>query len=182
MTPVAHDVRTVTDLVARVRDGARPEYVHFWGGRAAEGCLSQWWPADFKVNGRRYASAEHYMMVTKALLFGDRDTADRIHATTDPAEAKTLGRTVRGYTEARWAEHRFEVVVIGNVAKFAQNHDLRDYLLSTADRVLVEASPKDSIWGIGLTVDDPRAHDPATWGGLNLLGFALMEARARLRG
>ena len=138
--------------------------------------MSQWWEAAFSEDGKVFGSAEHYMMAHKAWLFGDAETAARILAAAHPGEAKALGRKVRGFGEAVWAAHRFEIVVRGNIAKFGQNSELRDFLLSTRDRVLVEASPRDPVWGIGLAASDERAASPATWRGLNLLGFALMTA------
>lgn len=120
------------------------------------------------------------MMAGKARLFGDEESVPGILAARTPAEAKKRGRLVRGFDDAAWTAARFELVVDGNVAKFGQDPALRDYLLGTRDRVLVEASPVDRVWGIGLAADDERAADPARWRGLNLLGFALMEARERL--
>jgi ribA/ribD-fused uncharacterized protein len=128
-----------------------------------------------------YRSAEHWMMAGKARLFGDGQMWERVVAARHPREAKEAGRRVRGFDEAVWAAERFALVVAGNVAKFGQDAALRGFLLGTGARVLVEASPLDRVWGIGLAADDPRAQDPASWRGLNLLGFALMEARARLR-
>lgn len=162
------------------------EYLYFWGHRPARdggpgpGCLSQWWPVTFTVDGVGYASAEHFMMAGKARLFGDDASVGRILAAGTPAEAKALGRKVAGFDEDTWVEHRFDLVVAASTAKFGQHPDLRAYLLATAGRVLVEASPLDRVWGIGLAADDPRAADPATWEGLNLLGFALMRARHEL--
>ena len=145
-----------------------------------KGCLSQWWPVEFTVDGARYASAEHFMMAAKALLFGDAETAERIRAVPHPRAAKDLGREVRGFDEKVWAERRSDMVVAGNLAKFGQHPELRDFLLGTGGRVLVEASPQDKIWGIGLTADDERAASPENWLGLNLLGFALMDVRRQL--
>ncbi|MCQ4043582.1 NADAR family protein [Streptantibioticus rubrisoli] len=173
-------------LAALVAAGARPKYLMFWGhrprrdGSVGPGCLSQWWPAEFTVDGVRYPTAEHWMMAGKARLFGDERTAAKVLAAGHPNEAKALGRQVPGFDEELWARHRWELVVQGNVAKFGQHPGLRDFLLGTGSRVLVEASPLDRVWGIGLAADDERAADPARWRGLNLLGFALMEARARL--
>jgi ribA/ribD-fused uncharacterized protein len=133
------------------------------------------------VDGVRYSSAEHYMMVAKARLSGDTETAGKILAAPHPGAAKALGRQVRGFDERRWAEHRFDVVIAGNMAKFGQHPQLRDFLASTSNRVLVEASPRDRVWGIGLAAGDERAGSPECWPGLNLLGFALMEVRHRLR-
>lgn len=181
------DVRELGALVSRASAGERVKYLLFWGhrprsdGRIGASCLSQWWPSPFTVDGVTYASAEHWMMAGKARLFGDAEAAERAVAAKSPAEAKKVGRLVRGFDATVWERERYGLVVAGSVHKFGQNPELGGFLLGTGDRVLVEASPTDRIWGIGLAADDPRAEDPATWQGLNLLGFALMEARAALR-
>ncbi|GLW22631.1 hypothetical protein Mame01_26740 [Microbispora amethystogenes] len=178
--------RSVDEAVAAEQAGHALRYLYFWGhrpprdGGVGPGCLSQWWPVAFTEDGHAFASAEHYMMAHKAWLFGDDQTAGKILAAGHPNEAKTLGRAVRDFDEQVWNAHRFDIVVRGSVAKFGQHADLRRFLLATAGRVLVEASPNDRIWGIGLTAGDERAASPATWQGLNLLGFALMTARAIL--
>lgn len=180
------DCRTRDDLEAAVRAGARPEWLLFWGhqpspdGRTSASCLSQWWPAPFTVGGTLYRSAEHWMMAGKAALFDDEQIRRQILTARHPAEAKDLGRRVRGFDEKIWATERFALVVEGSVAKFGQHPALLAYLLATGNRVLVEASPTDKVWGIGITRADTRATDPHRWRGLNLLGFALMEARSRL--
>jgi len=187
VTVAAADVRTVDQLLSFILDGGQPEYLLFWGhqpppaGGVGKGCLSQWWPTAFTVDGLTYASAEHFMMAAKALMFGDGEAADRIRAAPDPGMAKALGRQVRGFDEQRWAERRFDLVVAGNLAKFGQHPDLRDFLLGTSGRVLVEASPRDRIWGTGLAAGDEHSASPEYWPGLNLLGFALMEVRHQLR-
>lgn len=184
----AAQVRDREGLAALVAGGAQPKYLMFWGhrpqrdGSVGAGCLSQWWPSPFTVDGVDYATAEHWMMAGKARLFGDDESAARILAAATPGEAKKLGRLVRGFDEYSWVRHRWDLVVEGNVAKFGQDLALRDYLAGTASRVLVEASPRDRIWGIGVSASSERAADPARWPGLNLLGFALMEARSRLAG
>ncbi|MER5850543.1 NADAR family protein [Streptomyces sp. NPDC002012] len=175
------------DLLARTERGEKVKYLHFWGhrprpdGSIGASCLSQWWPAPFTVDGVTYASAEHWMMAAKARLFGDAESEAKAVEAKSPAQAKKVGRLVRGFDEAVWERERYALVVAGSVHKFAQAPELREFLLNTGDRVLVEASPMDRIWGIGLAADDPRAENPATWRGLNLLGFALMDARAELR-
>jgi ribA/ribD-fused uncharacterized protein len=186
MPLAAADVRTVDQLVGLVRDGGQPKYLLFWGhqpppgGGVGKGCLSQWWLAPFTVDGVAYLSAEHFMMAAKARLFGDQETARRIVAAAHPGQAKALGRQVRGFDEQRWAQERSSLVVTGNLAKFGQHLDLREFLLGTGNRVLVEASPLDRVWGSGLAVDDPDSTAPDRWPGLNLLGFALMEVRQQL--
>jgi ribA/ribD-fused uncharacterized protein len=178
----------VAALRAAVAAGETFEYRFFWGhrarpdGRLSDACFSQWWPCAFEVGGRRYASAEQLMMAEKARLFGDDEARARILATGDPAEAKRLGRAVRGFDEAAWERARFDLVTDANVAKFGQDPRLRAHLLGTGEAILVEASPTDAVWGIGLAASDPRARDPRAWPGLNLLGFALARARAALRG
>lgn len=186
MTEVLALPRNVAEAVAFESAGQSFKYVHFWGhspeadGSAGRGCLSQWWPAPFTEDGRRFASAEHYMMAHKAWLFDDADAAKKILAAGHPGEAQALGRKVRGFDQTVWEAERFGIVVRGNLAKFGQHRDLSAYLRGTERRVLVEASPRDRIWGIGLGETDPLAASPSTWKGLNLLGFALMEARHKL--
>ncbi|MFE6666994.1 NADAR family protein [Streptomyces sp. NPDC057697] len=175
------------DLLARTARGEKVKYLHFWGhrprpdGRIGASCLSQWWPSPFTVEGVRYASAEHWMMAAKARLFGDAESEAAAVAAKSPAAAKKVGRLVRGFDDAVWQRERFALVVAGSVHKFGSDPELREFLLNTGNRVLVEASPMDRIWGIGLAADDERAASPASWRGLNLLGFALMEARTELR-
>lgn len=122
------------------------------------------------------------MMAQKANVFGDKEVMTQILAETDQMTIKKLGRLVRNYDDNVWTEKRFQIVVEGNLAKFSQNEDLRHFLLSTGDKILVEASPKDTIWGIGFDEFAPEATNPALWNGENLLGFALMEVRDRLKG
>jgi ribA/ribD-fused uncharacterized protein len=117
------------------------------------------------------------MMAEKARLFGDGEALTQIMGTTDPRLMRALGRTVTGFDSEVWDKARYSVVLDGNYAKFTQDLALRTYLLSTAGKVLVEASPRDVIWGIGLNATNPQAANPAAWRGTNLLGFALMEVR-----
>ncbi|WP_434403376.1 NADAR family protein [Streptomyces sp. NBC_01353] len=178
----------IDELTKQVSRGDKVKWLHFWGhrprpdGQLSASCLSQWWASPFEVDGVRYATAEHWMMAAKARLFGDPEAERAALSSRTPAEAKKAGRLVRGFDETVWQRERFGIVVEGSVHKFASDDALRAFLLGTGGRVLVEASPLDRVWGIGLAADDPRAMDPARWQGLNLLGFALMEARERLRG
>ncbi|MEO3977337.1 NADAR family protein [Streptomyces sp. CAU 1734] len=178
----------ISTLIQQVSTGERVKYLHFWGhaprrdGQLGASCLSQWWPASFVVGGERYATAEHWMMAAKARLFGDAEAERLALDAKGPAQAKRAGRLVRGFDEAIWRRERFGIVREGSVHKFGGDPALREFLLGTGDRVLVEASPLDRVWGIGLAADDERAGDPARWRGLNLLGFALMAARDELRG
>jgi ribA/ribD-fused uncharacterized protein len=163
------------------------KYLFFWGhtprqaGVVDKSCFSQWYPAAFKVADATYATAEHWMMAEKARLFGNEEVRQRIIAAPHPAEAKKLGREVLGFDPQVWDAHKYDLVKAGNYQKFSQHPALQDYLHTTGSRVLVEASPVDGIWGIGLATSHPDALLPAKWPGQNLLGFALMEVRDQLR-
>ncbi|MEV0603006.1 NADAR family protein [Streptomyces sp. NPDC050315] len=176
----------IAALLQRQQRGERIKYLFFWGhqparaGEVGASCLSQWWPSRFVVDGISYLTAEHYMMAEKARLFGDDASVAKILRSQHPGEAKALGRQVASFDEDVWCAARYDIVVRASFAKFEQNPRLREFLLGTVNRVLVEASPLDRVWGIGLTADDERAQNPAQWRGLNLLGFALMDARAAL--
>lgn len=177
------DERFMLDLRARFNAGEKLKYVFFWSHRPGKSgvsasCFSQWYDASFVVDGQIYLTAEHYMMAEKAALFGDSETRAQVLLAPTPGAAKALGRGVVGFEEETWLEHRFAIVCRGNLAKFSQNRELGEFLIHTEARVLVEASPVDSVWGIGLAQDDEKIADPNLWPGLNLLGFALMEVRA----
>lgn len=179
-------IDNLEDLRVAVQAGQTFRYVLFWGhhpspdGRVTAACLSQWWPCSFTLDGVTYSSTEQWMMAGKARLFGDEETLAAMLATDDPAVVKKLGRKVRGFDEARWRSECFELVTRGNIAKFSQDEALREFLLGTGDAVLVEASPFDAVWGIGLGAAIEGATDPLRWEGENLLGFALMRAREAL--
>ena len=176
-------------LIDEIATGRQLEYLYFWGhrpakdGRTTKSCLSQWFAAGFEHEERRFATAEHWMMWHKALTAGDAASAARIFTTNDPQKAKAIGRQVAGYDDERWAAVKYALVVQGNVLKFQQNPALTKYLLGTGDAVIVEASPYDFQWGIGMRAAEAEAlADPTKWRGSNLLGWALMEARDALRG
>ena len=174
-------------LIEKYNNGERLKYLFFWGhqprkdGSIGDSCFSQWWQSAFTVDGTEYKTAEHWMMAQKARLFNDEETLAKIIAAKTPAEAKKLGRAVRNFNPAQWDAHKYAFVKIGNVHKFSQHADLKAYLLTTGDLVIVEASPVDNIWGIGMAKDNPDVQNPAKWKGENLLGFALMEVRDELR-
>lgn len=120
------------------------------------------------------------MMYQKAALFGDHSAVKRLLTASNPGEAKAIGREVLGFDQTKWDQHRFEIVVSVNMAKFSSDPALKEFLLNTGNRVLVEASPVDKIWGIGLAEDHPACENPNQWKGANHLGFALMEVRDQL--
>ncbi len=181
------DARSVTELVAMVDAGIQPEYIFFPGHRErptadlGPSCLGRWWPAPFTVNDHQFASAEHHMMWSKAKLFDDDRCAEAILHASGFTQAKALCREIENVDESTWVSHRWEIVVEGSIAKFTSDPRLLEYLLGTDERVLVAASPLDLVWGNGLAMDSPLIANPRHWRGANLLGFALMEARQRIR-
>lgn len=151
--------------------------VLFWNGP-----FSQWFmDAPFVVNGIEYNCAERWMMAEKARLFGDDENLQQVLMEKSPKKQKALGKTVKNFIDTKWNEHKDSIVYEGSLHKFSQNKGILKLLLSTGNRTLVEASPLDKIWGIGLGEDDPRALDPNQWLGENRLGFALMKARDKLQ-
>jgi ribA/ribD-fused uncharacterized protein len=173
-------------LKQQVEKGIAVDYFFFWGHTPKipqavdKSCLSQWYPASFVVNDKLYHTAEHWMMAKKAELFNDAEALSKILETPKPAAAKALGRTVKNFDKSVWEANAYEFVVEGNINKFSQNGSLRSFLLNTGRKIIVEASPQDFIWGIGLSQDRKEAMDPNTWRGNNWLGFALMETRDAL--
>lgn len=178
---------TQDELLAAEAAGHRLKFLLFWGhtppksGEVGPHLLSQWFEHPFEVDGVRYATAEHFMMAEKARLFGDDDALAAILAAASPGEAKALGRKVRGFDDDTWNAQRSDIVTRASVGKFGSSDEVRSYLVGTGTRVLVEASPRDRIWGIGMGKNNPEAERPSAWRGLNLLGFALMRARAELQ-
>ena len=174
------------ELRQRCSKGEQFRYLFFWGhqpsknGTITQSCLSQWYATSFEIDGVEYPTAEHWMMASKARLFGDEESLRRILDAADPKTAKTLGRSVKNFDDGVWQSNCRQLVTEGNIATFGQNDALKAFLLETADQVLVEARPYDAIWGIGLKATDERAKHPDTWQGQNLPGFALMDVRADL--
>jgi ribA/ribD-fused uncharacterized protein len=174
-------------LKGQVAKGTEIKYNFFWGhtpkipGATDKSCLSQWFPAVFTVEGIVYPTAEHWMMAEKARLFKDEEALSAILKTPKPGTAKALGRTVRNFDKTIWDAKAYHIVVEGNVHKFSQNESMKNLLMTTGNTVIVEASPRDRIWGIGMGQENKNAQDPHTWRGKNWLGFALMEARDKLK-
>lgn len=155
----------------------KDNFVFFWKLHHNNEEFSNWYPRDFVIEGIRYNCVEQYMMAKKAMLFGDVTIYQQVMQTEDPGKCKDLGKLVRGFDTATWDSCKYEIVYNGNYAKFTQHPDLMAKLKATGDAVMVEASPQDKIWGIGMSADDPKAKQPDHWKGENLLGKILMEIR-----
>lgn len=179
-------------------------YVFFFGyeGPEPEVCLQQWFPCPMTDDkGNVFPTTEHYMMYHKALLMGDEKIAAQILREPHPSAAKyvlsilnstspsassnaisfprRLGREVSNFDLEIWKRHADQVVEDANYLKFSQNADMKEVLLGTGEKTLVEASPDDKIWGIGFNSENAEGKE-GEWGN-NGLGKALMKVRARLR-
>jgi ribA/ribD-fused uncharacterized protein len=140
--------------------------------------FSNWHPCTFEdEQGNEYNCSEQYMMAQKALLFGDKEIFEKIMNEPNPKFQKELGRAVKGFDSKIWDENAKRIVYDGCKLKFEQNPKLLNELLNTNGKELVEASPSDKVWGIGLAEDDPRIHDPKNWQGTNWLGEVLTQLR-----
>lgn len=151
------------------------KFTFFWSGP-----FSNWFPCTFEVHGVQYNCSEQYMMAEKARLFNDKEILTKIMASSNPKDQKAYGRLVKGFDKAKWDAVAMDVVYKGCLAKFSQNPDLKKVLLATVGTSMVEASPVDRVWGIGLAKDDPRALDRSKWRGKNWLGEVLDRVRGRL--
>lgn len=174
---------SIEGICERFKSGEELEFLFFWGhtknknGKVTKACFSQWYLSDFTVHGVLYNCAEKYMMAEKARLFKDYETLQEILDAENQQEIKVLGRKIKNFNEELWNREKYEIVKRGNLAKFSQDENLKEFLLITGDKIIVEASPYDCIWGIGMSANDENIENPIDWKGENLLGFALMEVR-----
>jgi ribA/ribD-fused uncharacterized protein len=151
-------------------------HVFFWGSE-----FSNWHDCKFEYLGNPFSNSEQAFMSRKAAYFEDWEGFEKIlkygH---NPSVAKKLGREVKNFNAQEWMEVCFKEMVDVNLAKYSQNPGLKDLLLSTGEKTIVEASPYDKIWGIGLYWNNDDCLDETKWRGMNLLGKALMEVRKQL--
>ena len=158
------------------------KYICFWRIKDPYGFLSNWWVSPFVENGITFHTAEHYLMYHKAILFNDKHSAKSILIVNTPSEVKRIGRHVKNFDQKVWDENKYEIMCRGLYLKFSQNPYLLKLLLETGDAILVEASPVDVVWGVGLAVPTSSCGvDLDNCPGQNLLGKALMEVRDKLK-
>lgn len=150
------------------------KFTFFW---ESDSPFSNWYPQTFTHEDKEYNCSEKYMMYKKAMLFKDYEVAEMIMQQNDPRKQKFLGRQVRGFDQTAWESVCQDIMVPALVSKFTQDTYSLNCILDTGTSTIVEASPYDKVWGIGMTKDDPRATDPSQWQGKNLLGIVLMKAR-----
>ena len=127
-----------------------------------------------------FKNTEQLFMYRKAIMFNDNEVAEKILKTENPWEAKKLGRLVKNYNDEKWDIFRYSIMYHANLHKYTQNKDLKKKLIDTYPKILVECNSRDTIWGIGLSEDDPDIYDKSKWKGKNLLGECLMEVRKNL--
>ena len=156
--------------------------VCFHNPNEENGYLSNWFLSKFTYEGREFSSVEQYMMYQKAMCFNDEKISAEILKTDDVAAIKALGRQVSGYDDNVWNGIRQITIYEGLLAKFSQNETLKQQILATGDATLAECAVRDRIWGTGLSMTDPDRMDRAKWRGQNLLGYALMMVREKLKG
>lgn len=162
-------------------DKARPNGDNFLFFYGSDSTFSQWYRCKFMADNFSFTCTEQYMMYRKALLFSDKKIADKIvRIGYNPGEHKSLGREVSSFVQEVWDMEKQNIVYQGNYYKFTQSIELKKSLLGTTPKTLVEASPVDKIWGIGLSIDDPSRFDINNWEGENLLGFILTRLREDL--
>jgi len=172
----------IQSLINAINQGKKFEYLFFYKKSKPFGIFSQWWDKHpFVIDNITYQTAEHWMMAEKARVFGDDLIEAKILATSDPDIVKKLGRKVYNFRKSVWKVHAFDIVYKGNIQKFTQHTYLKNLLLSTDNKVLVEASPYDDVWGIKMNEYHPDAENPLKWKGASLLGFVLMKVRDDLR-
>lgn len=142
-----------------------------------KGVFSQWHYTPFELAGETFVTAEQWMMFAKARMFGDHDRARQIIESSDPAVQKRLGQAVSEFDQIVWDRWKIDIVYRGNMAKFGQNDGALRQLRNTGSAMLVEANPRDWIWGIGRAVNDSLGLEPRNWRGQNLLGRILTKVR-----
>lgn len=157
------------------------KFIFFYSPDDENGYLSNWYEAPFTYAYNHYFCSEQYMMAQKARAFDDHASFEKIMASHDPGAIKRLGRAVSNYDSETWDKIRYQIMRRGIRAKFQQNPELLEKLLATGMSVLVEASPRDDVWGVKMPASDPNITKIHKWNGRNLLGRVLMQVRSDLR-
>ena len=200
--------KSVATKSVATKSAVKPSYIAFWRPKDPDAIYGQWYGSKFTFDSKirqalpaeitalplfsdhpeiidgfegTYNCAEQFMMLGKALLFEDAYIADQIRNEHSPARQKKLGRTVSGFDNDTWMQYATDIVVLGSYLKFTQYWKLKQSILDTGDAVLIEGSPMDKIWGVGLRFDDPKIANQKNWKGQNLLGKCLMRAREIIR-
>lgn len=172
--------------VNKTKEYDEEDFIFFFSHKASKSkevtdtCLSQWYKCCFYEDKILFTSAEQYMMYKKAILFEDYEIAYCILESENPKDIKAYGRKVKNFKDEIWIKNREKIVLQANLLKFSQNLKLKEYLINTKNKILLEASPYDKIWGIGMKKESEGITNMKNWKGKNLLGFKLMSVRDRL--
>lgn len=153
-------------------------HVYFWNG-----IYSNWYPCKIydEFSKLNFENTEQAFMWYKANLFKDDEVKKQIELTGNPKLVKQLGRQIKNYDDVIWNEARFGWMLAVNLMKFSQHQYLRQALIETGTRTMVEASPLDKVWGVGLDENNPLILDERNWQGQNLLGKVLMRVRESIQ-
>lgn len=177
-----NDPEWATKYMYMHRPVQKQPMVFFWKDDEENGCFSNWYRRKFVIDDFGYLFVEQYMMAQKAKLFHDSERYKAILQATQPGECKDLGRQVKPFDSKAWDAVKYDIVKAANKAKYEQNPDLMAKLLETGEAILAEASPSDTIWGIGLDAAKAAETNPSEWPGQNLLGKILMGLRTEFAG
>jgi len=144
--------------------------------------LSNFYHTSFEIDGVKYNCVEQYFQYQKAITFCAQDIAEKILKTTSPTLQKSLGcKSIPNFNGKIWNSMCINIMQKGLYAKFSQNLKLKQFLVDTGDKILVEAAPRDLFWGVGFGKTNEKIQDPKKWRGQNRLGFELMKTRKLIR-
>lgn len=176
-------ILTTNDICKRYDSGESLRFVFFgechseFTDSVGKECFSRWYSLAFEIEGKSFFCIEQYMMAEKACFFDDEECERRIMNNNDIEDITLLGQQIKIFDGFLWDNYKKDVIRQGNVAKFADNKELFEFLISTDDAILVEATPYDVVWGIGMREGDQGIDNPHNWKGENILGFTLMKIR-----
>lgn len=146
--------------------------IYFWGS-----IFSNFFFMPIRYKGIKFPTTEHAFMWEKANYFDDKIIANMILDIPHPNGAKSLGREIKNYNDKEWSKVRYDYMLEVNRVKWKM---LKDVLVLTENKIIVEASPTDRIWGVGLSQENPKILDQSNWLGENLLGKVIMQIRDEL--
>jgi ribA/ribD-fused uncharacterized protein len=177
---------TSSPIIKRIRksknisstSNSSKDFVFFFRPDEPNGWLSNWSNHPISdTTGTTYPTVEHLIMARKASLMDDSASLEKILKTKSARTAKSLGRKVSNWDEMKWQSRREAIALEGLQLKVVQHEEVADLLKTTTPKTLVEASPYDKIWGIGLASTHVNATQPEKWKGSNLLGKLWMKVR-----
>ena len=149
------------------------EFIAFHGEHSP---WSDFHQSPFEIDGHRYHSMEQWIQYSKAMLFGDSCTANKILQSDSLQKCKCLSYQINGVNNKKWRAEGFELCLKGVEAKFKQKRELWSMLKTTEPKTLVEAS-NDRLWGTGISLNDTHVLDSIRWHGKGCLSEMLHIVR-----